>query len=109
MSMNYVLGNCEDFVNEKSALQALVEALGHILVMSPKGHCELAGQGIEYDWGKPKQNFRRKNKYINFHELILWSMLRSVLSRSTVSKIFPQGAGISARLQGGCRQRARAY
>ena len=49
MNINYVLGNCEDFVNEKSALQALVEALGHILVMSPKGHCELACQGIEYD------------------------------------------------------------
>jgi hypothetical protein len=46
MSMNYVLGNCEDFRNEKGALQSLVEARGHILVMSPKGHCELAGQGI---------------------------------------------------------------
>ena len=49
MSMKYVLGNCEDLMNEKSALQALVEARGHILVMSPKGHCELACQGIEYD------------------------------------------------------------
>ena len=71
MSMNYVLGNCEDFRNETGALQSLVEARGHILVMSPKGHCELAGQGIEYDWGKMKQNFRRKNKLKNFHGLIL--------------------------------------
>ena len=87
MSMNYMLSNCEDFVNEKSApLHTLVEARGHILVMSPKGHCELAGQGIEYDWGKPKQNFRRKNKYIKFHDYILCSMSRSVLSRSTSRK-----------------------
>ena len=54
--------------------RTLVEARGHILVMSPKGHCELAGQGIEYDWGKMKQNFRRKNKYKNFHGLIQDSM-----------------------------------
>jgi len=49
MSMDYMLSLCEDFMKEKTALQAMVEARGHILVMSPKGHCELAGQGIEYD------------------------------------------------------------
>lgn len=43
MSMDYVLGNCLDFRNETSALQTLVESRGHILIMSPKGHCELAG------------------------------------------------------------------
>ena len=86
MSINYVLGNCEDFKNEKGALQTLVEARGHILVMSPKGHCELAGQGIEYDWGKMKQNFRRKNKYGNFHQLILDSMSHESLPLSTSRK-----------------------
>ena len=84
--MNHVLGNCEDFRNETGALQSLVEARGHILVMSPKGHCELAGQGIEYDWGKMKQNFRRKNKYKNFHALILDSMSRATLPLSTTRK-----------------------
>ena len=51
--------------------------------MSPKGHCELAGQGIEYDWGKSKQNFRRKNKLKHFHQLILesWSCENLKLSR----------------------------
>lgn len=43
VSMNHVLGNCPDFRDETSALQTLVESRGHILVMSPKGHCELAG------------------------------------------------------------------
>ena len=54
--------------------------------MSPKGHCELAGQGIEYDWGKMKQNFRRKNKLKNFHGLILDSMSRATLPLSTSRK-----------------------
>ena len=34
---------------------------GHILMMSPKGHPELAGMGIEYSWGKAKYEFRRLN------------------------------------------------
>lgn len=42
-SMDHVLGQCTDFRNETGALQTLVEARGHLLVMSPKGHCELAG------------------------------------------------------------------
>ena len=86
MSLNHVLGECPDFRNETTALQAMVESRGHILVMSPKGHCELAGDGIEYDWGRMKQNFRRKNKYTNFHELILSSMGRASLPLATSRK-----------------------
>lgn len=114
MSMDYVLGNCTDFRSETSALQTLVESRGHILVMSPKGHCELAGQfaqchstlcgaavtveltcksishlsgnGIEYDWGRMKQNFRRKNRYEDFHGLILSSMAPQSLPLSTSRK-----------------------
>lgn len=44
MSMDHVLSSCPDFRDESSALQTLVESRGHILVMSPKGHCELAGK-----------------------------------------------------------------
>lgn len=111
LSMDYVLGNCPDFRNETGALQTLVELRGHILVMSPKGHCELAGElqrshshscicwqlvadpkhpvagnGIEYDWGRMKQNFRRKNRYADFHGLILSSMGPESLPLSTSRK-----------------------
>lgn len=43
MSMDHVLSTCPDFRDETCALQTLIESRGHILVMSPKGHCELAG------------------------------------------------------------------
>ena len=88
MSMNYVLGNCEDFRNETGALQSLVEARGHILVMSPKGHCELAGCGIEYDWGKMKIYFRRNNScnLKKFHALIVDSLAHDNLSIETSRK-----------------------
>lgn len=45
-----------------------------------------AGNGIEYDWGRMKQNFRRKNKYSNFHGLILSSMGPQSLPLSTSRK-----------------------
>ena len=84
--MRHVLSECEDFVNEVSSLDAILRARGHRLIMSPKGHCELAGDGIEYDWGRMKQRFRRKNKYRNFHQLILDSMSRESLPLSTSRK-----------------------
>eukprot|EP00733_Pompholyxophrys_punicea_P001340 Pompholyxophrys_punicea_v1_NODE_628_length_1560_cov_14.393094.p2 type:complete len:261 gc:universal NODE_628_length_1560_cov_14.393094:630-1412(+) len=59
MNMDKVLSSCPDFLNEISALQALFQSAGHILVMSPKCHPELAGVGIEYSWGKAKLEFRR--------------------------------------------------
>eukprot|EP00965_Chrysotila_dentata_P247455 6207758-Pleurochrysis_carterae.AAC.3 len=68
--------------------QSLVESRGHILVMSPKGHCELAGQGIEYDWGKQKYSFQRRNTYnlTMFHQLILECMSSKLLPLITSRK-----------------------
>ncbi len=53
------LANCDDFKAQKGALQLLFESRGHLLIMSPKYHPELAGCGIEYAWGKAKLEFRR--------------------------------------------------
>ncbi|CAM9442834.1 unnamed protein product, partial [Ectocarpus sp. 8 AP-2014] len=54
-----VLGNCSDFKEEKPAPLHLVESRGHILIMPPKCHPELASVGVEYSWGKSKLKFRR--------------------------------------------------
>lgn len=61
-SIDQVLSHCKDFANEVSRLEELVRSRGHILQMSPKGHCELAGNGIEYCWGKAKYFFRRSKR-----------------------------------------------
>ena len=37
---------------------------GHVLLMSPKAHPELAGKGIEYTLGKFKREVRRLNDSI---------------------------------------------
>jgi hypothetical protein len=35
--------------------------------MSPKGHPEIAGLGIEYSWGKSKMEYRRLNDCVPKH------------------------------------------
>lgn len=56
-----MLGNCPDFRDQPSMLQIEVEKRGHILVMSPKSHPEVAGVGIEYSWGMSKKDYRKVN------------------------------------------------
>ena len=88
LSMTRVLSNCPDFANEITALQEAFLRRGHICVMSPKGHPELAGVGIEYSWGKSKKFFRAHNKQdmTGFNDLILRSMARAVLPLRSVRK-----------------------
>ena len=76
-----VLSSCSDFLHEKGALATLVESRGHILILSPKCHPELAGCGIEYAWGKSKQWFRAHNNqvYKDLHRNIENSMEDIVL------------------------------
>ena len=56
-----VLASCHDFQTEVGELELRVMERGHILLMSPKGHPEVAGCGIEFAWGKAKNDFRQNN------------------------------------------------
>ena len=70
------LHDLRDFKNERTALQHTVEKRGHILVLSPKFHPEVAGVGIEYSWGMPKLKLQRDLNCevpINLHGNILAS------------------------------------
>ena len=59
-----VLANTADYRAEIGAMEDLIESRGHIVIFTPKGHPEIAGAGIEYDWGVSKQFFRRDNNHI---------------------------------------------
>ena len=61
------LNGCHDFKTEPSALQKRLLDDGHILLMSPKAHPELAGVGIEYMWGFCKMVYRRSNDCVSKH------------------------------------------
>ena len=61
-SMEGVMARLPEFqIPVKSLLQELLEANGHLLLLSPKYHAELAGVGIEYCFGRVKWWFRNKN------------------------------------------------
>ena len=63
--MAEALNKCSDFMNETSAFEDELASWGHYGVLSPKVHPELAGQGVEYCWGKGKLHFRRNNTMYN--------------------------------------------
>ena len=64
-SLTYMLSRCSDFKNEITDLEHLTKVISeqnHIksnILFTPKFHCELAGEGIEYSWGASKRVYRR--------------------------------------------------
>ena len=63
-SLHHLLSKCTDFSNEKSDLEHLCADLSTInstttITFTPKFHCEIAGEGIEYAWGLAKKYYRR--------------------------------------------------
>ena len=74
-SIKAVIACQPDFINQKTLLQHFCELLGTKSDRTPVAHCEIAGEGIEFDWGYSKMLYRSKpismkrNK-TKFHELV---------------------------------------
>jgi len=90
-SLKFLLGNCLDFEEEESLLQSKGRILGAKIDRTPKCHCELAGEGIEYSWGCAKNFFRQqplkdKRKKENFRNTVRKCMSEDTLSRERVRK-----------------------
>ncbi|KAI2502372.1 hypothetical protein MHU86_12104 [Fragilaria crotonensis] len=58
-SLRSLLSNCRDFKEEETALQFLGTQLGVTVLLTPKFHAELAGEGVEYSWAHLKAYYRR--------------------------------------------------
>jgi len=74
-SYQLILGACLDYKNEKSILEAIAERTGVLIKPTPKYHCELAGEGIEYSWGFAKLRYRRvpleeRNSAVKFRAFV---------------------------------------
>eukprot|EP01034_Spumella_vulgaris_P036612 gene36612-45158_t len=76
LDASLTLSQCEDFRNERGVVQQLLEDAGHILLVSPVCHPEVAGVGIEYSWGVAKLHQRRHNDCVakHLHDLIVESL-----------------------------------
>ena len=82
-SMSDIMGNCEDFRNETTEMAELLAKLGVQMEQTPRKHPELAGEGVEYSWGKGKPEFRRSHDY-NPNAASLERRVRAALDSSTV-------------------------
>jgi hypothetical protein len=90
-SLDMLLSQCSDFLKEDSLLQLNIKKLGCFCIHSPKYHCELAGEGIEYSWGNAKMKYRsfmarEKRTKAQFLEKVKYCMSREFLNIERVRK-----------------------
>lgn len=90
-NLDELLGSCDDFQNEISALGHHAAQLGVRVILTPKCHAELAGEGIEYTWGCAKGNYRnltlsKKKGKENFRTSVKNCMSEEVLSLERIRK-----------------------
>jgi hypothetical protein len=92
-SMEAATLQCRDFREVRSMLEVVVEEAGHLLMLSPKYHAELAGQGIEYDFGRCKWWFRNHNSHstAGLREKSMQSMKLDVVSLRLTRKYARRG------------------
>ena len=57
-SLRHIMGMCTDFLNEEGMLQHVAKGLGVKILLTPKCHAELAGEGVEYVWACAKGAYR---------------------------------------------------
>jgi hypothetical protein len=74
-----------DFIEEETLLQYHGRQLGVIIDRTPKCHPEMAGEGIEYNWGCAKGFYRRlpitkKRTRSKFRESVIKSISRDIMT-----------------------------
>jgi hypothetical protein len=92
MSLKCLMASCLDFAEERTALQHVGHELGAAVIITPKFHAELAGEGVEYSWGISKGVYRRKPLQSkkgkeSFKRLVDECTSRDILSTKTVRKL----------------------
>ena len=79
----------KDFEEEESLLQATGRELNVLIDRTPKCHCELAGEGIEYSWGCAKNRYRaeklsEKRTKASFLKTVRMCVSQQVLTKDRV-------------------------
>jgi hypothetical protein len=60
-SLQYLMSNLKDFETQETSMLCLkAREIGIMIDRTPKCHCKLAGEGIEYAWGCAKNQYRRQ-------------------------------------------------
>jgi hypothetical protein len=94
-SLKYLMATCQDFAGELTALQHVGQVLGVSVLITPKFHAEMAGEGIEYSWAVTKSVYRKmplesKKGKDSFKALVSECTSRDVLKTGVVRKLSKQ-------------------
>ena len=74
-----------DFMNQKTMLQYYCEKLGILSDRTPVAHCEIAGEGIEFNWGCAKLTYRGKPIGLKQNKNKFHTLVESVLSNKVLT------------------------
>ena len=74
-----------DFIHEQTMLQYYCEKLGIRSNKMPVAHCEIVGEGIEFDWGFYKLTYRIRPISLKRNKSKLNSLFNLVLSREVLT------------------------
>jgi hypothetical protein len=88
--LKLVVGACTDFEEELTMLQMIGQKLGAVVDRTPKCHCEIAGEGIEYSLGLAKNQYRKillENKRGKEKSI---QSVRECISRTLISRTHVQ-------------------
>jgi hypothetical protein len=98
-SLLELVANCSDFKNEDTMLQTKGQEMGVLVDRTPKCHCELAGEGIEYSWVCAKNLYRRQPLKTKRGKANFRAMVRQCFSREMITidrvRLFSQRARAS--------------
>jgi len=81
----HLLSQCKEFKNEQSELEKIGAKYGYEIWFTPKYHCELAGEGIEYIWGYMKWIYRRIKKEKKSTKKMFEDCVKQLVDGNTVS------------------------
>jgi hypothetical protein len=89
--LHHLMVNCADFQEEEIMLQTMAHQMGLEVDCSPKCHCKLVGERIEYAWGCAKYYYRwllleKKKGRDNFIASVRESISRNNITRLRVQK-----------------------
>jgi hypothetical protein len=90
-SLRHIMGMCSDFLNEESMLQHVAKNLGVTVLLTPKCHAELAGEGVEYVWACAKGAYRnmslkQKKGKDNFKASVRYCLSEEVITKVRIRK-----------------------
>jgi hypothetical protein len=90
-SLRHLMGLCTDFLHEQGMMEFIGAKLGVEVILTPKCHAELAGEGVEYMWACAKGwyrtlSLREKRGKENFKMSVRKCLSAKVLSVERIRK-----------------------